>query len=476
MDLRQKVISGLRWSAAAKFLGQLITWGITIIVIRLLSPADYGLMELTTVFVTFLSMLSELGLGAAVIQKMDLDDETLRSIFGWILVASLVFYLSLALAGSPIASFYAEARLVLLIRVLALQFILMGFAVLPRSILIRNMEFRKIATIDFYSNISGSIITLALALNGQAVWALIWGSLMIRVVSVISLNVAQPFLHLPHFTIKKMGEIFSFSGLVTLWRILWYLYYRADSMIIGRLLGKELLGFYAVGLHLASLPMEKVSGLFNQVAFPAFSSMQSEEGMASRYFLKAVRVMSFCAFPVLLGISSLAPEIVNVFLGEKWRQAITPLQFIALAIPVRMISAVMHTALLGIGRPDILILNTVTAFLIMTGAFFVGCYWGLIGVSLSWCIIFPLVFTLNVRRSVKILEIEFSDVFSAMAKPIFCALFMYGCVFMAKMIFPEFDPILRLIVLTMCGVCSYSGIIFLSNREGFREVREITRL
>ena len=108
MNLKQKVMSGLRWTAGGKFLGQLITWGITIVIIRLLSPSDYGLMSLTSVFVGFLAMLSELGMGAAVVQQKILTRDTLKSLFGLLLLVSVIVYLSLIFAAPLIADFYEE--------------------------------------------------------------------------------------------------------------------------------------------------------------------------------------------------------------------------------------------------------------------------------------------------------------------------------------------------------------------------------
>lgn len=476
MSLKKQVISGLRWTAGAKFLGQLITWGITLVIIRLLSPADYGLMELAGVFVAFLAMLSELGLGAAVVQRRDLSHDTLRSLFGLVLLVSMLFYIVLASTAPFIAGFYAEPRLVSLVQVLAFQFLIIGFTVLPQSLLLRDMQFRKIAIVDFISAISGSITTLVLVLTGYGVWSLVWGSLMIRVVSMVGSNLYHSFLCLPRFKMKGIGEIFSFGGYVTLSRILWYFYSKADILIIGKVLGKDLLGFYSVGLYMASLPMEKVSGIINQVAFPAFSIVQSDPGMAGQHFLKAVRVMSFFAFPVLWGISSIAQEFVAIFLGAKWSSAALPLQVIAFIIPLRMVSNLMSSVALGTGRPDISFHNVVVAFILMPVAFFVGSFWGLIGVSLAWAIVFPIVFCINLSQVTKILEVSFIDVFRSMQMPFYAGLFMYGGVQLVKAVLNVgIQNLPKMLVLVVCGAVVNIVMTLLFNRRGLREVRELAK-
>ena len=476
MDLKRKVIVGLSWSAGGRLLGQLATWGVTIIVIRLLSPEDYGLMELAGVFVVLLAMLNEMGMGAAVVQRKEIDDKILRAIFGWILVSSLCFYFLLTIAAPFIARFYSESRLELIIRVLSVQLLLTIFSVLPSSLLQRNMEFRKIAGIEFVSSIAGSFTTLALALSGYGVWALVWGILTIRLVNVVGVNVALPFLRLPIISINGMRGLLSFGGYVTLSRILWSLYSRADTLIIGKILGKELLGLYSVGMYLASLPMEKVSGLINQVAFPAFASVQSDKKLATLHFLKAVRIMCFFAFPVLWGISSIAPEIVAIFLGEKWIAAVLPVRIIALIIPIRMVSNLMDPAVLGVGRADISVRFVICAFIIMPSAFLLGSMWGLLGVSMSWIVAFPVVFILNLLQVKKVLELRLLDVFKAMQIPFIAGVVMYGGLqVIRETAIMDFNSIQKMIALVAVGSFIYILLTLVFNQKILFEIKDLSK-
>ncbi len=477
MNLKQRVMTGLAWSAGGRFLAQLVTWGITIVVIRLLSPEDYGLMSISMVFVGILTMLSEMGLGAAIIQRKELQHDTLKPLFTLILAVSGLSCLLLVFLAPQVSNFYDEQRLTPLVRFLALQFLLVGFAVIPQSLLLRHMKFRQIAIIDFVSAIAGSIITLVLALKGNGVWALAWGAMAVRLVSVIGFNIAQPFFCVPGIKMKGIWDYFSFGGYVFLSRISWYLFSRVDVLIIGKVLGKELLGFYSIGLLMATLPMEKVSGLINGVAFPAFSSMQREPEVAGRHFLKAVRVMSFIAFPILWGISSISSEIIHIFLGDNWVPAILPMQIIALVIPIRMVSNLMSPALLGKGRPEVAFHNSLITFFVMSGAFLLSTYWGLLGAGLAWVFAFPLVFCLNLYRVVMVLELHFIDVLNNMRKPFFAGLIMYLGIHIVKQ-----SPILniqllpKMIILIIVGTLLYLGMVFLFNRKGLFEVRNLIRI
>jgi teichuronic acid exporter len=471
MDLRKKVLLGLGWSAGARFTGQLITWIITIIVMRLLTPGDYGLMAMAGVFIVFLALLNELGLGAALIQRQEIDETTLRQIFGMLWVINSCLFLILLLIAPLIGSFFNEQRVVPIIRLLSIQFIMMPFAIIPQSLLTREMNFKGISIVDFVSAIAGSLITLMLALNGFGVWSLVWGSMGIIVSRTIGLNVISSYLHIPTFSFKGMAQTITFGGYVTISRILWGFYTQADTFIIGKLLGKDLLGFYSVGMTIATLPMDKVSGIINQVAFPAFSSIQTEPQQVTAHFLKAVRVMSFLAFPILWGMSSIAPELVAVLLGDKWKLAVVPFQLLSLVIPIRMISNLMAPAVMGLGRPDISFYNVLLASLVMPICILVATHWGIVGVSVAWILVFPLIFLRNLSQVVTVLRIRSLEVLLAMTRPALAAAVMYLIIIIIKMLFRTgANSISNLILLITVGIMVYGGLIIGMNRQGYREV------
>ncbi len=474
MNIKQKVMTGLAWSASGRLLAQLITWCVTIVIIRLLSPEDYGLMALAAVFVAFLALLNELGLGAAIVQRKDIDIPTLRSLFAIILLVSSCFYLIMFFSAQLIADFYNDLRLVLLVKVLALEFLINAFAVIPRSQLLRDMKFRQIAIVDFSSVISGSIITLILALMGFGVWSLVWGTLTIRIISTLGFNIYQPIAFFPRINIYGMKSFVIFGGYVTFERILWYLYSSADTLIIGKVLGKELLGFYSVGLMLATLPMNKVSGIINQVAFPAFSSVQTDIELVGRHFLKAVRVLSFITFPVLWGISSISPEIVHVFLGEKWLQAVVPMQIIAIIIPLRMVSNLMSTTVIGVGRADVSFYLVVIPFTLLPIAFYIGSHWGLLGVAWAWLLVFPLVFTLQTLLTIRVLKIPYLSILKAISLPLVCGMIMYSSVFFVRN-FNDITFILQMLLLIFSGALTYLISTLVINRTGFHEVMNLLK-
>ena len=432
MTLRARVMSGLFWVGGTRLVGQVLTWAITIVVIRLLTPGDYGLLAMATVFMGFLSLVAEAGMGLALIQSPKLDDETLRRIFGVVIVVNCALFGLQFVTAPLVAKFFDEERLVLILRVLAVQFLLMIFAVIPGALLMRKLDFKRQSMIGLAGSVLGSLSSLALALTGHGVWALVWSSLVSLAFTMIALNFVEPFLRRPEFSLQGTRRLIVVGGQVTAARALYFVYSQADVFIGGRIFGKDLLGFYSISLHLASLPVQKISSVVNQIAFPAFAEAQHDTAAVPWHMLKGIRLLSFLSFPVLWGISSIAPEIVDVLLGPKWEAAKVPLQLLPLVMPITILSPFLNTAFQGIGKTGVVLWNATTACVILPAAYWIGAHWGLLGMSLAWLIGFPFVFYLNLRRMLPIVGLKLSQVLGAAAWPAAAAVVMYACVMLTR--------------------------------------------
>lgn len=476
MILKSKVLSGLGWTAGSNFLGQIITWTITIVVMRLLSPADYGLLAMASIFVAFLAMMASAGLGPAIVQASTIGDEKLRQLLGIILIINTTLSALLLTAAPLIGAFFGEPKLVGIVRVLSLQFIITSFAVIPESLLGRELRFKARAMVDLGSNVLGGLVTVFFAWQGYGVWSLILGSMCTISCKTIGLNSVSPYLRIPIFSLRGAKPLLVFGGNVTTSRVLWFLYSQADMFIAGKLLGKEALGFYSVAMHLASLPVQKLSGILNQVAFPAFSQIQSDPALVSRHVLKAVKLLCFFSFPVLWGISSIAPELIELLLGPKWELAILPMQILPVIMPLRMVSNFLPAAIDAIGRPDISVKNLLTSSVVMPLAFVVGGNWGVQGLCMAWLIAFPLVFLQNLSRSLPAINMRMRPFLGAMARPALASAVMYATVIGFGLALPsDISEIARITALVLSGAITYAMVAFIINRAGCLEVLSIVR-
>lgn len=475
MGIKAKVISGLKWEATAKLAGQLVTWGFTILVMRLLEPKDYGLMAMAMLFVSFLHLFKEMGMGAAIVQKKDIDAEILRRIFGAAIILNSTLFLLLFLSSPIIADFFGESRLTNLIRILSIQFLIIPFEIIPYSLLLKKMQYRGKSLVELGAAVSGGSTALLFAYLGFGIWALVAGTILQTLVRVAGLNVISPYLEKPCFSLKGLRNVLSFGGLVTIEQTLWFLYSQADVFIIGKLLGSKLLGFYSVSMHLASLPMQKINSVLNQVAFPAFSHIQGNQELVTNYLAKSLRLVNMFSFPVFFGIAVIAEEAVLVLLGEKWRAAILPMTILSVIMPIRMASNLFPTVARGVGRPDINVINLIIASVIMPAAFVIGSHWGLLGVSLAWLIAYPVVFCIEVQRTKTVTNIGIKNVAGTMLKPATASLFMVIAVLITKMMLPDAGKLALLGIEIGVGASVFCLALWLIYRDGVRETIELIK-
>jgi O-antigen/teichoic acid export membrane protein len=405
------------WVAGLRYVGQILTWVSTILVMRLLSPNVFGLMAEASVALGFLMMMSELGLGVAIIQFREVTIEDLRKLCGFVFIVNIMLAALLWMGAPLLAAYFGELELVSLYRALSMVFFLMCFYIIPQSIIQRNMEFKKKAIIEFSGAIVASGLTLLLAWWGFEVWSLIVGAISMHVVWAITYPFAARLYIHPVFSFRELGRFVSFGGLVTSQRILWYLYSKADIFIGGRFLDAKALGAYSVALTLSSLPLDKISPIVNQIALPAYSNIQDDLNRVRHAFLKSVRMMSLTCFPVSGILFFLASDLIDLFLGVKWHEVALPMQILSLVIPIRILSTLFSPLLIGLGRADIGLLNVFTAFIVMIVSFFWASQSGIIGLCFAWLVGFSIAFAIMCLWSLRTIGIKATKFLQAFGVP-----------------------------------------------------------
>jgi teichuronic acid exporter len=475
-DFRRRVLSAFKWSAAGKFLGQMISWGVTLYVMRKLDPSVYGLMGMATVAISFLTVINELGLGATLVQRKNLDERTKRQVFGFVLAMNTILFTLLLVAAPWIAAYFREPQVTPLVRALAFQFLIMSFIVVPQSMLERALDFKRQSIVFLAASLAASVTQIVLVHTGAGVWCLVWSNLVLVAVRAIGLNALHPFLKLPILAFRGTRELFSYGGVIASSRLLWMFYTRADVVIAGRLLGRTAVGLYEAALHYATLPLQKMGMIINQVTFPALASIQDQPELLRRHFIKAIRLLSFFAFPVLWGISAVSRESVELLLGSKWEAIVTPLKLLSFVAPVGMISGLHPPLYQAIGRPSREFFDLVRSTLVMVPAFLIGCRWGLIGLTLAWVSAYPALVLLNMRINYPPLGLRVGDALTAVRTPFLSAAAMYGAVALVGWLAAGWlpNPVL-LAVLVAAGAVTYPLVAFRLEPDLRREALGLLR-
>jgi O-antigen/teichoic acid export membrane protein len=469
-DVGKKALDALRWSAAARLVGQALSWMITIVVIRLLTPADYGLLAMAVILPTTLYLINDLGLDVVIVQNQTPDPAFLRQVFGVVIAINLVCALILLLGAPLVADFFNEPRVTPILRVLSLLFVLCVFETLPRARLEQRLDFRRQSMITVLATFLSGLLTLALAWMGAGVWALVWGRLCSSTITVVGVNLLAPSLCWPSFSLAAMKRSISFGGIVTLERAAWQVFNDADKVIGGKLWGDAMLGLYTVAQDLATMPMHRAGSFINAIGLPAFSNVQDRLHEVQFYLLKVTRIMSVMAFPLFVGLAVTAPEAVGLLLGPQWPGAPPILQILALIMPLRMLATLLPPVLWGISRPGVSAGNGWIAAVVVLGACLVGANWGAIGMALAWLAAYPVVFVITLHRAGKVLGLTLWDFGGAMLWPVVASALMAVAVTMARGVVPdEAAPGVALLILVPVGAATYVAALFALHRSSFRE-------
>ncbi|MCK4549139.1 MAG: lipopolysaccharide biosynthesis protein [Candidatus Krumholzibacteria bacterium] len=475
-SLKHRVLRSVAWVAGLTYLGQVIRWAVTIYVIRLLSPDDFGLMAKAMVFIGFLMMISQLGLEAAIIQKKSITEDEMTHVFGLIIFSNIFIGLVFFFLSPAIADFYSDPRLLPILRVLSSIFLFIPFYVLPRGLLLRSMNFKLKSTIDLIGTLFGAGMTLLFALMDYGIWALVLGGLATQFIWAIGYNLTSRKFILPRFAIKGYKQFVSFGGYLTGSRVLWYFYSKSDIFIGGKFLNNTLLGIYSVALQLASIPIDKFIPIISQVAFPAYSIIQTDRKQVQSHFLKSARAISAIMFLLYGGLFIVAPQLVGIFLGAKWIEVVVPLKLLCLIMPFRAISSLFSPVLNGLGRPEVAFYNVGIATLIMPLGFFIGVRWGILGICLVWLIGFTPVFIIMSNRSLKVLGLSFQEFLFSFVTPLASAALMIAGIFVLNRYLGGYlSPVVQLILYSLSGLCVYLIAMLMLNRQLLPELWQMVR-
>jgi O-antigen/teichoic acid export membrane protein len=460
-----QIISALKWNAIGRLSAQLVSWAITLVVMRLLVPADYGLMSLAVMMTGFFALFNRLGAVPGLIQKREIDAILIRKVYGLLLLSNCILYIIIFVGAPYFAAFFNQPQLAEIVRILGVLLLLDSLAAIPSALLQRDLKFKSISLIELSSTIIGSLSVLALALSGFGVWALVTGSLVKPTINTILLLKFTRFRMLPQFNFTGLGSVLSFGTKVSAAQIVWYISSNFDVFLVGRVLGKEMLGIYSVAYNLALMPTNKIMSLSNQIAFAAYSRIQDEHTKVIKYFQESVALAALMFFPVSWGMSAIADDLVAVVLGPKWQQGAVVLRIIALGIPYRAFALLMDPLVTGLGESGLSLRNTLTTVFIISIAMVIGVQWELTGLCIGWLIGGVMAATINLNRNLRLLGMVYTQLLTIVFPSMLSAGLMYMAVLLAHGgPLESVSAALRLPLEIAFGAVVYGGLMLIFNR------------
>jgi len=471
----QQVRRAVIWRSGSQIIGQIIAWASTFLVIRILTPEDYGLFALTQVMLMLFTLLNGYGLASAAIQRDEISSHELRQIFGLMLLLNGALAFAQILCAPLAAAYYRQPMVADLLRVQSLIYLTIPFSALAYAQLARSMEFQRQAQVNLVSALIGAGVALGGALAGWGVWALVWAPIAMFAARALGLMFAARSWMWPSFDFRGAGSIARYGGLMAVGQLFGFVQSQADILVAGRWFDAHLVGIYTTALLLTQIFNNKVVPPLNEVAFAAYARMQNDRPALAVGFTRSTRAIMVAAMPFFFGLAAVAEPLVLTLLGEKWREIVPLLLPLALAMPFWTLFTLLRPATDALGRPGIASGNAAAGALLMPVVFLVGAQWGIIGIAWAWLIAYPLLLGFAAVRSLPIIGIGSTDLLRAVAPPLLAAAFMAAVVMLVDRMLPAMPQVLRLAVLVTTGGPIYCLWLALFARETVRDLIELVR-
>lgn len=388
MSLAKEVIKGISWSSVSQFGRQGIQYITTLILAALLQPADFGLMALALIFIGFLALFRDMGMSAAVIQRDEISDKLLSTIFWTNLIIGSLFTLAIFFSSSIIAKFYNEPRVEPILKVLSSTFFISAFSVLQKTLLEKRLEFKVLAKVELMGVLFGSSTGIILAILGYGVWSLVFQSILNITITTILLWKVSKFKPRLFYSFEELKSLISYSLNLAGYNLFNYFVRNADYLLIGKFLGNDALGHYYLAYKIMLYPVQNISGVITRVLFPIYSSIKSNLEKYKFIYLNISKTIATISFPLMLGIFIVARPFVETFFKNNWNHDLL-ISLIMILSPIGMIQSLAFTTgsiYMATGKTNILFIWGIVTGIVYVSGFLIGIQFGVIGVAVSYLI------------------------------------------------------------------------------------------
>ena len=406
------------WTIAGSAVRYGVTFGLSLLLARLLTAEDYGLLGMMLVFTEFLVGIFDAGLSQAVVHFTEDDAEALPTYFTTSLLLGTTFTLVLFGAAPFIAALYHEPRLTLLLRVMSFTLLLGSIRCISAGILSRELRFRTLSYVEIGSAIASGLVSVGMALLGFGVWSLIAGSCLLTAIQTVAYAwYARPKFRFP-LDRKVLLRIFRYSTPLVGSSLLFKFYENSDYLVVGKLLGPAALGFYALAFRLTMLMNDRVSAVINRVAFPSFANLKHQPEEVVAHWFTASKRVTLITFPVLAALAIAGEDFIRVVLRPQWLPALVPLRFLCVMAGVKILTNIIGQILAATGHPSLLFRFELISAISLPVSFFIGCkLGGILGVGIAWCTVFPLIRLAYLLAARSVLRFKLSDYLANLCQP-----------------------------------------------------------
>ena len=420
MSQKSPILRSVAWLSFFKLFSQIVSWGTTIVVARLLTAKDYGLMEMATIFTGYIDFFVEFGIGAAIINRKDINEDELSSLFWFMFFWGILLAASCLLIAPLTARYFQNPTLTPITTTVGIMFIITSLVVIPRSLLHREMRFKEVGAIDATSIFFACFVMLILAKNGAGVWTLLFGTISREIFRLFSLLSRVTFRPKRHFQISDIRPFIKFGLPLVASSTLYYIYNKSDRFFGGRTLGVTQLGFYAMALQLAAMPVEKIVSIFQSAVFPAFSKLKENKVEFNSLFLSFSTILYSIVLPLFIGGFLIADQLIIVLLADpKWLPVIAPFKILLIAQAFIAIGSPLSIINTARGKPSwSFYANLILAPCLLVGFYYSSNLKDLNQLAIPWISIYPCFVLIYLILTLRALELQILKYLRSILHPV----------------------------------------------------------
>lgn len=473
--LSQRVVKGGFWVFFLRIVNRGFSLIRLIILARILSPNDFGLMGIALLTMSTLETFSQTGFQQALIQKKEDIKTYLNSAWTVLILRGFILFVILYFIAPYAAIFFKAPEAKPIIRVIGFSILFQAFTNIGVIYFHKELEFNKEFIYQFAGTLADFIVAVSAVLILRNVWALVLGLLAGNIVRCFVSYLIHPYR--PHLSkdLGKAKELFGFGKWIMGSSILIFLITQGDDIFVGKLLGTTALGFYQLAYRISNMPATEITHVISQVTFPAYSKLQDNIPKLREAYLKVLQVTAFLSFPIAGLIFILAPDFTKIFLGEKWMPMVPAMQVLVFAGLVRSIAATTGPIFHAVGKPKIdTKWQIVRLFVIAILIYPCIIKWGILGASI---VVFLSIFISNIGFSfdaIKITKCRFINFSKIIVFPLINGMVMISSIFILKT-YINITGILNFILLLSVGILIYLVIIYIFDKHLNYNMQQLLR-
>ena len=471
MSLKKIATTGFFWTFAQQFGNQAISFTVSLILARILLPAEFGLIGMVAIFIAIGNTLLNSGLTQSLIRSKELDQEDYSTVFYFNLLISLILYFIIYFLAPLIAEFYDQEILINILRLYCLTFVISAFGAVQLARLTKIMDFRTQTIIAIPASIVGGVTGIYMAYNDYGVWSLVWSSIITIAASTLQLWVYSQWSPALVFSFSKFKDHFNFGYKLTLSGLIDKIFNNLFLIVIGKFFSPAQVGFYTRAETMKQLPVTNISTALNKVTFPLFATIQDDDIRLKKIYKRLMKMVLFVIAPVLVLLAVLAEPTFRFLFTEKWLPAVPYFQILCATGILYPLHAYNLNILKVKGRSDLFLQLEIIKKTLIIVAIVIALQFGVMALLYGQVIVSLAAYFINTHYSGRFINYsalqQIKDIFPILLLSILTGIFIW---IIDRFFLIDTWDISRILVGGLTGLSLYTGLSLILKFESIFEL------